>query len=66
MENRENKVDIQDVLSGLKNTASTLSIFLNQTRENLPPEQKDLLDKEINKAQSDLAKVVGDLNKFKI
>lgn len=66
MENKENKVDIQDVLSNFKNTASMLNTFLNQTRESLPQEQKDLLDKEFKKAQADLSKVMGDINNFKL
>jgi hypothetical protein len=66
MENKENKIDFQEVLTGLHNTASMLNSFIAQTREGLPKEQQDLLDSEIKKAQSDLSKVMDEVKNFKL
>jgi hypothetical protein len=66
--------DANNLLSSLAGTATQVSNFLSKIQQNLTPEQKELLDKELGgdgkfnsqmkKTQEDLTKALQDLNNF--
>lgn len=64
MEN--NNSELKEMLDSMNNSASKLSIFLNKIQDSLPADQRELLKKEMDKAQSDISKAMNDLNNFKI
>ncbi len=58
--------DLQKIMTGLSETTNGLTMFLSKLQANLPQEEKELLDKEMKKAQDGLNKLSSDLSNFKI
>jgi hypothetical protein len=69
-----NPGNINNVLNSLSKTASDMSEFLSKTVNNLTPEQKEMLNKELGgdftvamkKTQDDLASVMKNINNLNV